>query len=229
MPLKSYSDANDKIILPGTVGLPLKYKLKILFKNLYPYPFLTAWYSCLPALCRSLSQVFLSRVLKVTLKSHPLLYSLSLFGMQTIELLIMSPLETIYRRMLVCGKRNRMLKIDGVEIEESKSEDTRLRASCVNLVSQEYKSSWDCFIRILTEEAIGVEHAIDYNSDLEVSSPRKLHSKRKKPNHLRWGFLGGVAQLYRGFWLKTTWNATICMFSFVSGLDIGEESDYFYF
>eukprot|EP00158_Paraphelidium_tribonemae_P004203 Partr_v1_DN26630_c0_g1_i1_m69096 putative NA len=191
-----------------------------ILRRMYPF----ASFSFLAIVTEQVLQTAVHLVLRryflISPTSSPVKYGLSYFLYETLSLLLTIPMKTIMRRLWICGKKR------NTEYDADIDDDHyRALPSCVRLVDRPYSSPWNCMTRIVSQEAVGTPRP--HFSSRSVS-PSK-HIRRPPSVTYRDGFLGGVAQLYRGFWFNTYLNVTACALYIISNTDITSESDYLYF
>lgn len=151
--------------------------------------------------------------------SNPLKYGVAYFFLATLELVVRMPLETIRRRLHLQPPVHRTSF--GVVINNPTPLAAGLR-SCLRTSEEVYYSPLDCAWRIINDEAIGTSPIL--STDKTV-----VRKKRTLKKTLWSGWLGGWAQLYRGFLSQMGVNAMMAVLSVVSGLELVDERDTNYF
>jgi hypothetical protein len=181
---------------------------------MYPTPWLTLLHHFSTSLFQSFGELLLRRYFGISPVVTPAKYGVYLFAMETIFLCFLLPIETIRRRMMICRVKKRYKRISGsLTVEDKSIQILEVNSSCVRIANRGFTSEWNCLYRIITEEAIGTTKNTD-------SFWKFLMTKT---------IFGGISQLYRGFWSHTLRNAAYCALKVISGLEITNDEDRYYF
>lgn len=189
---------------------------KTLIPSIYPRPILTiAYHSLREVLGNTVQSLFIGRFLKITQKTNPLWYFMATFSMMTLELIIILPIRSIRRRSMLFYQPHLFVKTDSVP---------SVKYPCVSIRPTGFDSIFSGIASIINTEAVG------YKNPISRSKRSKAHkSEICNPDGILWGWIGGMAQLYRGFWFQTSSNFLLCALGALSGLEIFDENDPYYF
>ncbi|KAF9921453.1 hypothetical protein FBU30_008496 [Linnemannia zychae] len=163
--------------------------------NLFP----TLIYHTLTPLLSNSIPLIIDRVFKISAADSPFLYSLAELGLNTIELLIRLPIETVRKR----------LQIQIQNHGRPRSPGTKKYKTVVETRKRPYYGMVDCIYRIIKEE--GGHHK-------RVSSSNNGATQR--PWYSAWGVRG----LYTGLGMHLTSNATLFAVGAITNLqDEGDD------
>lgn len=106
------------------------------FRALYPHLSLTVTYHFLRAAFRNTTQLVLQRAFRLSVHRHPFLFGCGLLSLFTVEFLLLSPLQTIRRRL------------------QAQEQPPRLYYRCVSTSGIGYSGTWNCMYRMVSEESL---------------------------------------------------------------------------
>ena len=186
--------------------------LKNLARSMYPEWSESLLFHAISHLASETQTLIIKRLLRISPKTWPIYNFWASFGLMTLELMVVLPLRTVrWRRMLYEQPHH------GIKSEPRLA----VRYPCISLSERGYTGIFSSLATIIRTEAVGTIRSFHFTSD-----GRKV--KRKKRG-LKWGFVGGIAQLYRGFWPQTYSNFLLCLLAALSGLALFDETDPYYF
>lgn len=187
-----------------------------ILRNLFPNIGFTVFYHTIVALIQQSTPLIIHRLLKLSVTRNPYLYGLAFFTLSTLELLIRLPMDTVRRRLFI--QQSGEMSGGRYVIREPRSASTLMK-TCVRTSDRYYWSAIDCAWHIVSDESIGYE----------IQKRKRTKDGKGYRRGLKDGWIGGVMQLYRGFWFHTKSNMVVSILTVLSGVEITEESDYLYF
>jgi fusion and transport protein UGO1 len=182
--------------------------LKNVLRSLYPTYSDVMYHTFVPLISQTQALV-IRRFLRISQKTDPATFALASFMFMTLELIITLPWQTVRRRRMLFDSHGAGIKAKTPAV---------VKYPCVSIQDRDYAGTLSGLVQILRLEALGAPPTI---------KKRRRGTTRKIG--WRWGFLGGIGQLYRGFWFHTTSNLVLCCLGMISGLDIFGDSDPYYF
>ncbi|KAF9935472.1 hypothetical protein BGZ67_003422 [Mortierella alpina] len=173
--------------------------------NLFP----TLIYHTLTPLLRNSIPLIIDRVFKLSAADSPFLYSLAELGLNTIELLIRLPIETIRKRLQIqIQVQNRDRQSTGASKRYHTVVETRKRA---------YVGMVDCVYRIIKEE--GGHHKRVSRTVKNPDGTVTTTTIQQRPWYSAWGVRG----LYTGLGMHLTTN--VCLFAVGAVTNLQDEGD----
>ena len=165
--------------------------------NLFP----TLIYHTLTPLLSNSIPLIIDRVFKLSAADSPFLYSLAELGLNTIELLIRLPIETVRKRLQIQVRTDHGDRRNG----------SKKYKTVVETRKRPYYGMVDCVYRIIKEE--GGHHK-------RVSSSGSKNGITQRPWYSAWGVRG----LYTGLGMHLTSNVTLFAVGAVTNLqDEGDD------
>ncbi|KAG0042202.1 hypothetical protein BGZ83_000780 [Gryganskiella cystojenkinii] len=175
--------------------------------NLFP----TLIYHTLTPLMANSIPLIIDRVFKLSAADSPVLYSLAELGLNTIELLIRLPIETVRKRLQIQIQLQNQNQSQITSSSRSKSKKYR---TVVETRKRPYVGMVDCVYRIIKEE--GGHHK-------RISSPSG-GAMSSTPSSRPWYSAWGVRGLYTGLGMHLTSNAALFAVGAVTNLqDEGDD------
>lgn len=169
--------------------------------NLFP----TILYHTLTPLLANSIPLIIDRVFKLTAADSPFLYSLAELGLNTIELLIRLPIETIRKRLQI-------------QIQTNGSSSAKKYRTVVETRKRPYYGMVDCVYRIIKEE--GGHHKRTSRTTKGPDGSIITTSVAQRPWYSAWGVRG----LYTGLGMHLTSNMALFAVGAVTNLqDEGDD------
>ena len=207
--------------------------------RMYPFPVYSFFSYFVDGLLWSSQHLVLRRMFSLSPYETPFKYGSYMFCYQIACVLVKIPMETVRRRLFISGRRSfnrkigKLVMVDEVANNRETGNNIDIsitkKAACISLPEKPYTSAWNCFTRVISEEAVG-DPALPKRSSTTTVSKKRRHPKQARMRfNTREGFLGGVGQLLREFWFNVYWSVGTCCLYSLAHLQLSDEGDYHYY
>ncbi|KAI3651050.1 hypothetical protein MP228_004531 [Amoeboaphelidium protococcarum] len=140
-------------------------------------------------------------------------------GFLTVQAIIVLPIQTLQRRRMLYQQTHVGVKTDLIQV---------VKYPCISVPEKVNQSALRQAATIIGSEAIGtVSKQRRRSSSSQYRSAESIRRRRIERNGLLWGSLGGLAQLYRGFWYQLAANILYSAVSTLTGLEVLEQQNDF--
>ncbi|KAG0199293.1 hypothetical protein BGX28_007422 [Mortierella sp. GBA30] len=173
--------------------------------NLFP----TLIYHTLTPLLRNSIPLIIDRVFNLSAADSPFLYSLAELGLNTIELLIRLPIETVRKRL--------QIQIQNQNQNSSTTGSVKRYHTVVETRKGRYVGMVDCVYRIIKEE--GGHHKRVSRTVRNPDGSTTTTTVQQRPWYSAWGVRG----LYTGLGMHLTTN--VCLFAVGAVTNLQDEGD----